>query len=227
MIRKKNSDVMLELVDLKDRTVLDVGCGDGALTRFMTGCGAHVLGLEISPRQLEKALAAPRVGDERFERGVAQTLPAKDGSVDVVVFANSLHHVPVPEQSQALGEAARVLKDGGVIYVSEPLAEGPFFQLTRLIDDETVVRAKALEAVRAAGQWGLVEERETVTIHTIRERDYQSFRDRMLAIDPDRADLLTANDAELERQFLRLGAEVEDGWAFDQPTRVNLLRKKG
>ena len=143
MMRKRNSDVLLETLELAGRTVIDIGCGDGGLTRLMARNGAHVLGVEVSPRQLAKAQAAAPVADERFVAGRAEELPAPDGAADIVIFFNSLHHVPVEGQDKAIAEAARALKPGGLLYVSEPVAEGPLFELIKPIDDETEIRAHA------------------------------------------------------------------------------------
>lgn len=225
MIRKKNAELLPELVDLKDRRVLDAGCGDGGLARVMAGCGAHVTGIDASHRQLAKARAAAKVADENYFDAVAQCLPFSDESFDVVVFANSLHHVPVEDQPQALAEAARVMVPGGVLYISEPLAEGSFFQVTRLIDDETEVRAKALEALHAADRLGLTEIREIIHINPIRHRDFASFSQRMAAIDSLRDARLEEKADILRHAFESNGRQEEDGWHFDQPTRINILKK--
>lgn len=227
MQRRRNSDVLVELVPLKDRRVIDVGSGDGALTRLMAKHGAHVLGLETSERQLAKALAGPQVADEAFAEGEAQDLPAHDGTVDVVVFFNSLHHVPVEDMDRALAEAARVLKPDGLLYVSEPVAEGPFFELCQPVDDETFVRAKALEAIRGAGRFGLVEERELTYIHTVVMADYQAFADRIVSANAEREATVAAMEARLREAFARIGTPTANGFSFDQPSRVNLLRKSG
>ncbi len=82
---------------------------------MMTRCGATVTGLECTPRQLEKALAAEPAGDEAYVGGVGEDLPFDDASMDTVVFFNSLQHVAVEAQAAALGEAARLVRRGGVI----------------------------------------------------------------------------------------------------------------
>ena len=137
MIRKKNLDLLPELVPLEGKRVLDAGCGDGGLARVMAGHGAIVTGIDTSPRQLAKAVAKPPIKAETYLDAVAQAMPFADASFDVVVFANSLHHLPVPVMAQGLAEAARVLVAGGLLYVSEPIASGGFFEVTRKesIDD--------------------------------------------------------------------------------------------
>jgi len=225
MIRRKNAELLPELVPLAGRRVLDAGCGDGGLARVMAGFGAHVTGIDTSPRQLARARATPAVAGECYLDAVAQSLPFAAESFDLVVFANSLHHVPVPDQPQALAEAARVLVGGGVIYVSEPLAEGSFFEVTRLIDDETEVRAKALEALRDAARWGLRQLQELVHLNPVRQKDFASFQSRMAAIDALRDARLAEKAQELSQAFHHYGRQEADGWHFDQPTRINIFQK--
>jgi len=222
---KKNSDILLETISLKDKIVVDVGCGDGVLVRLMAGQGAHVAGLEVNLAQLAKARAAPSVADETYIEGVAQALPMNTASVDVVVFSNSLHHVPVEDQARALSEAARVLSLGGTIFISEPLAEGKYFSVVSLIHDETAVRATALAAIRAAGQWGLEPVREIFLVQKNRFADFEAFRRRQIAVDPVRAPILAEDESKIRAAFERHGQRGDDGWSFDQPMRINLLRK--
>jgi SAM-dependent methyltransferase len=143
---RKSADVVREVLPLRGARVLDVGCGDGSLVRLMTKEGAAAIGLEISDRQLARARAETPVGDESYRVGRAETLPFEDHAFDIVAFYNSLHHVPVDSQDEALAESARVLASGGHLFVVEPLAEGPMFELMRPVDDETEVRAAALAA---------------------------------------------------------------------------------
>ncbi len=222
MMRKRNSDVLLEILDLAGKRVIDVGSGDGALSRLMAEHGARVIGIECSPRQLAKARAARRVADEAFVAGVAEHMPAADASADIVVFFNSLHHVPVAAQKQALAEAARVLTPDGLLYVSEPVAAGPYFELVRPVDDETAVRAHAYEVVRRAV--GFTPVREITYVHTIRHRDFEAFRERIISANAEREQIFATKDAELRRMFVELGTDGPDGRTFDQPMRVNLLR---
>lgn len=225
MDRKRNSDVLLETLDVAGKRVIDVGCGDGALTRLMARQGAHVLGVEVSPRQLAKARAGEPVADETFVEGVAEALPAEDASIDIVVFFNSLHHVPVAGQPQALAEAARVLRPGGLLYVCEPIAEGPFFEAVRPVDDETAVRTSAFAALQAAE--GFRELREFRYIHTVRHKDFEAFRERIISANAEREAIFAARDGELRMLFSRLGTPCDEGLCFDQPMRVNLLRRAG
>jgi len=226
MDKRRNSDVMVETLALEGKRVIDVGCGDGALVRLMTRFGAKVLGVECSPRQLGKARTAEAVGDEEIVDGVGQSLPAADGSADLVVFFNSLHHIPIAFQAKAMAEAARVLKVGGEVYVSEPLPFGPFFEAVRPIDDETWVRGAALAAVKGAWSHGLEEISEFSYLHPMVMPDYEAFREKIISANAERESRFAELDTQMREAFARLAQPAEDGgFAFEQPMRINLLRK--
>lgn len=224
--RRNTPDIIAATIPLAGRTVVDVGCGEGILVRHMARAGAHVIGVEPGPRMLEFAHSAPAVADERYIEAPAERLPLPDSFADMVVFSNSLHHVPVEVQPKALAEAARVLKKGGTLYVSEPVADGPFFAITRLFNDETEVRAHALAALRDATRHGLEQVDEFVHIQTVKNRDFAAFKERSIAIEPSRAGAFAANEGEIRATFERNGVATEDGVAFDNPIRVNVFRKR-
>ena len=224
MQRRRNTDVIVQTIAMQGKHVIDVGCGDGGLVRRLTRHGAHVLGVECSPRQLAKAWAAEKVGDERIVEGVGQALPAEDASADLVVFFNSLHHIPAQFLAAALAEAHRVLKPGGQVYVSEPVAEGLFFETCRPIDDETQVRAQALAALRAAP--GFEAEDEITYVHTVSLKNYEALRERIVSANAEREAKFATLDQSMRALFMANGRpNDEGGMDFDQPMRVNILRR--
>jgi hypothetical protein len=204
--------------------VLEVGCGDGALARLMARDGARVVGVDNNPAQIAKAAAAPPAGGEAYAMAAGERLPFPAATFDAVVIFNALHHIPVEAQDAALAEAARVLKSGGRAYVVEPIAEGPYFELARLVDDETEVRAAAHGAIRAAiARRTFRDAGETVYVHAVVEKDFDSFAERMIRIDPARGPAVERHRGELGERFRRLGRPDPKGAAFDQPMRANLL----
>lgn len=222
---RTNSEVLTATVELTGRKIVDVGCGEGNLVRLMTRHGGKVFGIECNPVQLEKAHAQKPVGDEVYHAGRAEALPFGDASVDLVVFFNSLHHVAVDTMPQALAEAARVLKIGGQVYICEPIAQGPHFELMQPVHDETLVRDKAYEAIQNATALGLVQESEFTYLHPARHENFEQFKERMLRINPGRADAFAQQEEALKAAFQRLGTADGDGFLFDQPMRVTLLNK--
>ena len=197
-------EVLGELVELDGRDVVDVGCGDGALVRRLAGLGARVTGVEVSAQALAGARAHAPVAGERYVEGTGQALELPDDSADVVVFMQSLHHVPAASMDTALGEAARVVRPGGAVYVQEPLAEGPFFALVALVDDETTVRAHAQEALARAPAAGLRRERELRFDVPVTLASFEEFRARIIGADAARAQHFAEREGELRERFAAL-----------------------
>jgi ubiquinone/menaquinone biosynthesis C-methylase UbiE len=200
--------------------VVDIGCGAGALARVLATRGARVTGIETSEEQLGDA---PSHDDGvRYLIGRAESLPLPDATVDVAVFMRTLHHVPAPA---ALREAWRVLRPGGLAYVAEPLAEGDFFALVSLVEDEREVRAAAQRAIAEASWFdrlGAVEYEVRVCLPGL-----AALRERTVSVDPTRASLFDARTAELTEAFERLGepGERPGERCFLQPMRADLLRR--
>ena len=222
---RSSRDVLDEIRPAGDRVVVVVGCGDGALVRHLARRGARAIGVEVGEEPLARARAHEPVGGERYERAGAQALPLDDGVADAVVFANSLHHVPGELLDTALGEAARVLRDGGLLYVQEPVAEGTYFELLRPIDDETAVRAAAHAAIGRAGRHGLRHELEVRFDNDVVHPDFASFRDRVVLADSARAEAFRPIEAELRARFEATAERDERGFRFHQPMRVDVLRR--
>lgn len=95
-------------------SVLDVGCGTGLITRDLEG---NVFGLDINLWNLERArINAPNA---RFMLGDCENMNAVPSDFfDLVVFTETLEHVPNPEK--ALAEVRRVLKVDGKAVITVP-----------------------------------------------------------------------------------------------------------
>jgi len=101
------SAVLDWLAAMPDERILDIGCGDGHLTRRIADSGAAVVGLDAST---EMAAAARNLGIEAVE-GNAEALPFAAQSFDAVFSNAALHWVR--DQDAMIGEVRRVLKPNG------------------------------------------------------------------------------------------------------------------
>ncbi len=98
--------VLALLEPVPGERILDLGCGDGALTEQLAAAGALVVGIDKSPNMIERARA--RGLDARV--GTAETLSF--ASEFDAVFSNAALHW-VPDQAAVLAGVWRALKPGG------------------------------------------------------------------------------------------------------------------
>ncbi len=94
---------------------LDAACGTGRFARLLRDAGHQVVGVDASPDML--AIARRRVPDGAFDVGALEHLPLADDSVDVVVCALALVHVP--DLRPVLAELARVARPGADVVISD------------------------------------------------------------------------------------------------------------
>ncbi len=113
------ADHRRRLVAAAHGVVVEIGAGYGATFPFYPAAVTGVLALEPDPtlRGLARAAASRAPVPVTVEDGVAESLPAADASVDVVV--SSLVLCSVADQSAALTEVVRVLRPGGLLLFYE------------------------------------------------------------------------------------------------------------
>lgn len=107
-------DRLLELND--GLRVLEVGCGQGHLTKRLLERGLDVTGIDANPN-------APEVANtDRVLHMRGEDLAFEDDSFDVIVSVHAIEHIPALEE--AIAEMARVLRRGGRamhVYPAEPI----------------------------------------------------------------------------------------------------------
>ena len=102
---------------LRPRSLVEIGCGDGALLAALRGFAGVMDGFELSPPAA--ALARRAVPEaRRIEAFDGEEVPAESGSYDLAILSHVLEHVPVP--APLLAEAARVADE---VLVEVPLED--------------------------------------------------------------------------------------------------------
>ncbi len=102
---------MRKYVDIRNQTVLDVGCNRGLECDLLACMGAkEVTGLDII-EDVGQGYPHPRI---RYVRGSAEKIPFKDNSFDICCSMATLEHVLNPKD--ALEEMVRVTAKRGIIY---------------------------------------------------------------------------------------------------------------
>ena len=220
-------DFLAHLVPLAGREIIELGCGAAGLARSLLSRypDSRVTGLEVDARQHAKNVAAPHPAITFVAAG-AEAIPFPAASFDLAMMLKSLHHVPLPLMAQALGEVARVLRQGGHLYVSEPVYAGPFNEVVRLFNDEGVVRAAAQAALDQAllsRQWEQVADLRFDTPMLF--RDFADFERRIMRATFADHRIDDATLATVRAAFdAHCGA---DGARFVRAMHVRLLRRRG
>ncbi len=105
------------------RRVLEVGCGEGQVSRRIARLGVDIVGLDPAPTQIRAAYE--RGGSVRCVQARAQEIPCARSAFDAVVLCLVLEHLDPFEP--VIAEVARVLVPGGrfVLFLSHPLLQTP------------------------------------------------------------------------------------------------------
>lgn len=102
--------------------VLDIGCGDGQISRLSAELGSEVVG--VDPTWHCVSVAAAR-GGAAFARAGAAELPFADASFDAAVACLVFEHIDAVDA--AIAEVARVLRPGGrfAFFLNHPILQAP------------------------------------------------------------------------------------------------------
>ncbi|MDJ0739742.1 MAG: class I SAM-dependent methyltransferase [Gammaproteobacteria bacterium] len=207
--------------------LLELGCGAAETTRRLAEelPLRGIVAIEVDAVQHRKNLQIDDLPNVRFAYGGAEAIALPDASVDGVIMLKSLHHVPVDAMDRALAEIARVLRPGGLAYISEPVYAGAFNDILRLFHDEQVVRQAAFDALCrtvADGRLALHEEIHFTSI--ARFAGFAEFERRVMAVTHSDFAIDATLHAAIRDAFLPHVAA--DGIAtFRNPMRADLLRR--
>jgi SAM-dependent methyltransferase len=128
MAFRRRVRTIFEWLDPQDGdTILDAGSGRGFYLRFLReACDARLAGLELEHDYLRIARAALGPPDDiTLASGSLYAPPFPDAAFDKIILSEVLEHVP--DDVEALRALKRVLKPGGLIAITVPNANYPFW----------------------------------------------------------------------------------------------------
>ena len=219
-------EIYNRLLALDNKHILELGCGAAIKTRNIATSGSNrrLTALEVDEIAHQKNLQITDLPNVTFGLAGAQDIPLDEDSVDVVFMFKSLHHVPPDLMEPSMREIRRVLKPGGLAYISEPVFAGDFNEILRLFHNEQKVRKIAFNTVKKVvdeGLFTLVE--QTFFNSPTGFKSFAEFENRIInathshhAIDEELYQLVK------QRFEAHLG---DDGAHFWSPVRVDLLQK--
>jgi ubiquinone/menaquinone biosynthesis C-methylase UbiE len=221
-------ELMLGELPFDGASVLELGCGKAEKTRRLaeTGRVKEIVALEVDDIQHRRNLQIGDLPNVQFRRGGAEAIPAADNSFDIVLIFKSLHHVPIEHMDAALGEIARVLKPGGLAWISEPVYAGDLNEVFRLFHDERNVREAAFAAIRKAVAAGRLSLQKQCFFNTRGHfASFDQFDQRMIRVTHTNHQLAPDLYRQVREKF---GSYLTpEGATFLNPQRVDLLRKVG
>ena len=142
--RKRRLMEFIDVASIRDKSVLEVGCGTGGLSVFMALHGARVSGFDLSKVGIDTAAKRAEVNGvaDRCDFSVqnASDMPFDHESFDIVVYNAVLHHVL--KYPNIREETWRVLKRGGLCVFAEGIRNNPLYRAARLVN-RTVTGEKA------------------------------------------------------------------------------------
>ena len=103
--------------------VLDVGCGNGIISRSLGSHGFNVKGIDVSEKTIEKAKALNKFPNVKFEVISAEQLVADGNKYHAVICSEVLEHLSDP--GSLLKVLYQVLNKNGVLIVTVPNGNGP------------------------------------------------------------------------------------------------------
>jgi ubiquinone/menaquinone biosynthesis C-methylase UbiE len=151
-------------------TVLDIGCGTGAIAVALARRhpGLTVVGIDPDPRALARARRkAVRGGMPiRFAIGFADALPHADATFDRVFSSMMFHHLGRKERASALAEWRRVLKPGGRLEFLD-FASGSGSLLGQWLHGRQLAEGAEARLLSRMREAGFVDAKRTAAHHTI------------------------------------------------------------
>lgn len=146
-------DWLVRYLQNSEATILDYGCGYGRTLAELSAAGyAYIFGADFSQAML--ARARDEVPGARLVQNDGLSLPFTSDSFDLVLLFAVLTCVPDGSDQRALlAEADRVLRPGGIVYISD-----------LLINDDPRNRQRYEEFATAYGCYGVFELPEGVVV---------------------------------------------------------------
>ncbi|MFX1318509.1 MAG: methyltransferase domain-containing protein [Promethearchaeota archaeon] len=149
-----NEPVHRELPDITKRfkshgvnRVLDHGCGSGRNTVYLAAQGFDVFGLDIAPTGLSttiEKLASQGLSGHVTLADILQ-LPYDDAFFDAIISVRVIHHNRLAIIRETVEEMRRVLRSGGLIWVTVPVPQGHGSKQGREIEPGTWVPCGGIE----------------------------------------------------------------------------------
>ncbi|MSP18597.1 MAG: class I SAM-dependent methyltransferase [Bdellovibrionales bacterium] len=154
-------------LDPKNSSLIDIGCGNGEVTRRVEPLFSKVTGTDLSGTSLEKA--QKNCARSHFIHSKEnKSIPVSDQSFDVALAFCVLHHIQPQSRNFFMKDIYRLLKPHGILLIYE---HNPFNPLTQYIvsrcefdKDAVLLRRSACENLVESNSFQIVESKFTLIL---------------------------------------------------------------
>jgi len=220
------AEIFESVLSLDNQNILELGCGDATLTRLIatTGSGRSITATEVDSICHEKNLLISDLPNVEFSLSGCENIPSGNNHFDTVFMFKSFHHVPTNQMSASLQEIKRVLKPGGIAYISEPIFCGDFNNILRIFHNEEAVRNAAFNALREAVDRKVFLLIDELFFNTL--TSFQSFKEfEKKVIGTTHTQHILSNEQHNKVKSLFNETYAKNNGDFIIPIRVDLLQK--
>ena len=131
----------------KVNRILDIGCGTGRHTVYLAAQGFHVYCLDSSPTALK--LTIDKLSQQNLHAHLTfhdmTALPYDDEFFDAIICVQVIHHNVIAKIHETVGEINRVLKVGGLIWITVPVSKNEPSENQEEIEPGTFIPLNGIE----------------------------------------------------------------------------------
>jgi 2-polyprenyl-3-methyl-5-hydroxy-6-metoxy-1,4-benzoquinol methylase len=106
--------IIAQFTIIKDKNILDIGCGDGGTSFKFAHFGALVTAVDIRPELVDRF----KNSSIKFFHGSIENFSLTRKKFDIIILQDVLEHVPNPETT--INKIKSLLSQTGIIYISTP-----------------------------------------------------------------------------------------------------------
>lgn len=220
---KESKLKILSEIDLSDKKIIDVGCGDGWLLEWLCNYVRYGIGIDPSKKQIN--IAKNKVNNKKisFKNIDAENIFKLNKKFDLLFYFNSFHHIPEKSMFDVLNKSSNCMNKNSFLIIIEPLAKGNFYKFMKDIDDEHFIRLKAYENILNCKKAQLIIKKEILYEEVKSFNNYKQCINFLKNIDKKRISYIKRNIVELENKFHSLAIRNVSKFEFVQPMRMNIL----
>mgnify|MGYP001198825263 CR=1 FL=1 len=219
----ESKKILKKELSLKNKSVLDVGCGNGWFGFWAESNGCQVDAIDPSESQIREAKFKDKENKINFLLAGAENINSLKNTYDLIFFFNSLHHIPSNLMEKSIEHCASIMNKNGKIIIIEPIAAGNFHNFVKNIDDETKVRDLAYKAIKNCKQYNLKINTELLYNELKTFNNGLECIEFLSKVDESRKNYIESNKDFLLNEFISLSNFINNKYEFLQPMRLNII----